>query len=133
MDERFLIDTNISIYFLEGVLPSQSLPFIRSVFSTKVNVSVITQIELLGWAFPDVNQATITGEFVKQALIYPLDQDVVQQTIVLRRSHRIKLPDAIIAATALVHGLTLISWNDRNFLHVSGLSYRNPFTYIPAS
>ena len=128
MDERFLIDTNIAIYFLEGVLPAPSLPFIRSVFSTNVNLSVITQIELLGWNFSDAQSATVAESFVKQAAVYPLDEPVVGQTISLRRQHKIKLPDAIIAATALVYGFTLVSRNDKDFLTIPGLLYRNPFT-----
>ena len=127
MDERFLIDTNIAIYFLEGALPTQSLPFMRSVFSTDVNLSVITQIELLGWQSVDGKQATVTEAFVKQAIVYPLDERVVQQTIELRKQLRVKLPDAIIAATALIYGFTLVSRNDRDFLNIPDLSYRNPF------
>ncbi len=128
MDERFLIDTNIAIHFLEGILPPQSLPFMRSVLSANVNLSVITQIELLGWQSADSRQATITEEFVNRAIVYPLDERVVQQTIALRKRLKIKLSDAIIAATAIVYELTLLSRNDKDFLSISGLSYRNPFT-----
>ena len=127
MEQGFLIDTNIAIYFLGGVLPPQSIPFINAVFSAGVNLSVITQIELLGWQFPDDSRAAITAAFVERATLFPLDEAVVKQTIVLRRKHRIKLPDAIIAATAIVYELTLLSRNDKDFLVIPGLSYRNPF------
>ena len=127
MEQGFLIDTNIAIYFLGGVLPPQSIPFINAVFSAGVNLSVITQIELLGWQFPDDSRAAITAAFVERATLFPLDEAVVKQTIVLRRKYRIKLPDAIIAATAIVYELTLLSRNDKDFLVIPGLSYRNPF------
>jgi predicted nucleic acid-binding protein len=38
-----------------------------------------------------------------------------------------KLPDCIIAATALVHGLTLITANKRDFSNIPGLTIINPF------
>lgn len=41
----------------------------------------------------------------------PLDEPVVQQTMLLRQQRRIKLPDAIIAATALAHGLPFVTRN----------------------
>ncbi len=83
MDEKFLIDTNIAIYFLAGVLTPRSLSIMRSALSVEANLSIITQIELLGWEFTDSNQATVTEEFVKEAVIYPLDENVVQRTIEL--------------------------------------------------
>ncbi len=127
MEQRFLIDTNIAIYFLAGVLPPQSLPFVNMVFLAGVNLSVITQIELLGWQFPDGNRAATAAVFVERATLLPLDEAVVKQTIMLRKQYKIKLPDAIIAATALVYDLTLISRNDKDFLPIPGLTYRNPF------
>ena len=42
--------------------------------------------------------------------------------------HTIKLPDAIIAATALVYDLTLISRNVSDFKNIEGLKVLNPFT-----
>ncbi|WP_162549973.1 PIN domain-containing protein [Hymenobacter nivis] len=50
-------------------------------------------------------------DFIAATIILPLDEPVVQQTILLRQQHRIKLPDAIIAATALIHGLPLLTRN----------------------
>ena len=128
MGESYLIDTNVAIYFLNGVLPSQSLPFMRSVFDGEVNLSVITKIELLGWSFPDDLSTNSAEQFVEASTIYSLTDEVVSQRITLRKSHRIKLPDAIIAATAIVHGLTLISRNGKDFITISSLSYRNPFS-----
>lgn len=127
MGENYLIDTNVAIYFLNGVLPPQSLPFMRSVFDSGVNLSVITKIELLGWSFPDDLSTHSAEQFVEASTIYSLTDEVVSQTIALRKFHKIKLPDAIIAATAIVYGLMLISRNDKDFISIPSLSYRNPF------
>lgn len=53
---------------------------------------------------------------------------MILQTIEVRKNYRIKLPDAIIAATAMVHGFTLVSRNDADFGKITGLKYWNPFT-----
>lgn len=60
-------------------------------------------------------------EFIKVAVILGLDEEVVQQTISLRQNHKLKTPDAIIAATALVHNFTLLSRNLFDFKNISVL------------
>ena len=57
----------------------------------------------------------------------PLDEPTVQQTIRLRQQLRIKLPDAIIAATALTHGLPLLTRNTSDFGAVPGMLVLNPY------
>jgi predicted nucleic acid-binding protein len=65
-------------------------------------------------------------ELAATVSILPLDEVVVKDTIALRKSHKIKLPDAIIAATARSHGLTLVSRNEADFQKITGLSLINP-------
>ncbi len=61
-------------------------------------------------------------EFINTATVLPLDEDVTKQAILLRRNYKkIKLGDAIIAATAIVHNLTLISHNTKDFINIEGL------------
>jgi predicted nucleic acid-binding protein len=60
--------------------------------------------------------------------VHALDERVVQQAIELRQQRRMNLADAVIAATALVHGLPLVTRNTADFLHVPGLRLLNPFT-----
>jgi predicted nucleic acid-binding protein len=52
---------------------------------------------------------------------------LLTKTIELRKNHRIKLPDAIIAATALVYGLTVISRNITDFKSINGITCINPW------
>lgn len=65
-------------------------------------------------------------EFIAASLVLPLDEPVIQQIIRLRQQRRIKLTDAIIAATALAHGLPLITRNVANFQGIAGLGVINP-------
>jgi predicted nucleic acid-binding protein len=68
--------------------------------------------------------------FIKDSSIFSLTEEVIEKTIELKRSQKIKLPDAIIAATALVNNFTLISRNDGDFLKIKELKYMNPFSDI---
>ena len=56
--------------------------------------------------------------------------EIADMAISIRRKQKIKLPDAVIAATALEYGYTLISRNDADFRNIPGLLYLNPFTDI---
>jgi predicted nucleic acid-binding protein len=58
---------------------------------------------------------------------YQLNDIVISKTILLRQQHKIKTPDAIIAATALIHNLTLVSRNTVDFKSISGLKVINPY------
>lgn len=124
MGQGFLIDTNIVIAALGSKLPSDGAAFIKTI---PPNISVVTQIELLGWYGVSAIDLIPLTDFVNKATIFSLDPTVVQQTIILRQYHKIKTPDAIIAATALIHGLTLISRNVSDFKQISQLQVINPF------
>lgn len=124
MEQGFLIDTNIVIATLGNKLPPDGAAFIKTV---PPNISVITQIELLGWHGIVASDLVLLTDFVNKATIFPLDPSIVQQTIILRQYHKIKTPDAIIAATALIHGLTLVSRNVSDFKLIAQLQVINPF------
>jgi toxin FitB len=131
MGTTYLLDTNIIIYFLDAVLPEKSLDFIEEILDeTGCNISIITKIELLGWQAPSTFAMRQVEKFIKDSSIFLLTDEVIEKTIELKRSQKIKLPDAIIAATALVNNFTLISRNDGDFLKIKDLKYLNPFTDI---
>ncbi|MFZ4635107.1 MAG: type II toxin-antitoxin system VapC family toxin [Saprospiraceae bacterium] len=128
MGTRYLLDTNTAIYFLQGVLPASSMPFMQSILDVECNLSIITKIELLGWQFPSVKTESDATDFVGASAILGLTDDIANQVIAMRKNLKIKLPDAIIAATALVHGFDLISRNEADFKSVPGLKLVNPFS-----
>ncbi|GAB3823654.1 hypothetical protein GCM10028821_01470 [Hymenobacter jeollabukensis] len=88
-------------------------------------LSVINRIELLIKPANAAEEAALL-QFIGLCTVLPLDEPVIQQTIRLRQQHRIKLPDAIIAATALAHGLPLLTRNTSDFGAVPGLQVLNP-------
>lgn len=90
-------------------------------------VSVITTIEVLGWRGHDQASRASAEKLLGCMDEIPLATSVVQQTISLRTGYSIKLPDAVIAATALTHGLTLMTRNLADFERINGLNVVNPF------
>lgn len=65
-------------------------------------------------------------QFIDYSTEYNLSEPIIQKTIELRKTIKIKLPDAIIAATALCNDLILLSDNDSDFGKVPHLRYVNP-------
>lgn len=88
-------------------------------------LSIINKIELL--SFPAVPPEIIS--LTEQAVVLNLNEQVVDRTIFVRKTCKIKLPDAIIAATALEYDLILVTRNVGDFTKVEGLELFNP--YVP--
>lgn len=129
MGTAYLLDTNIIIYFLDSALPDKALDFIEfNLDESGSFMSVISKIELLGWQAPSAQTMRQVEKFVIDSTVLPLSDLIVEKTIELRRIQKIKLPDAVIAATAIANNLTLLSRNDDDFRKIAGLKYINPFT-----
>ena len=124
----YLLDSNTVIDYLKNVLPQVSMQKLHNIVNIQPNISVITQIELLGFNAPEQEQY-ITGTFVNGCFIYGLNNATVQQTIALRKQYHIKLPDAIIAATALVNGLKLLTRNINDFNKIENLKVTDPYNW----
>ena len=88
-------------------------------------ISVITQIEALSWINPDKTKEAIVKDFINDAVVIGLDKEIVQKAIMLRRNRKIKTPDAIIAATAIVHQFILLTM-DNGFNNIPDLKVINP-------
>jgi hypothetical protein len=127
MGQRFIIDSNVIIDYTSNLIPSNGSAFVENIFNTAFNTSVIVKIELLGYN-DTLSKMQLLEEFLSTAVIFPLDDAITQKTIELRRIKKIKLGDAIIAATALVYGLVIISRNTADFNNITGLTCINPHT-----
>ncbi len=126
MGNEYLIDTNAIIDYLDNKLPDRSNKFIDNISS---KIAVISRIELLSWPNASQNQILVLESFINESVVYPLDELIIVKTISIRKVHKIKLPDAIIAATAIVNGLTLISRNTKDFVNIPDLDVINPYTF----
>lgn len=94
--------------------------FIAQILDQTPNVSVITEIEALSWVNSDKSKEALIREFISDANVFSLTPAIVKSCVKIRRNRKIKTPDAIIAATAIVHNLILIS-NDDHFKGIEGL------------
>ena len=125
MGKKFLIDTNFIIYFLEGSLPDKANNFFEKISPV---ISVITEIELLSGKNISNSGLLRINSFLKLSIIYNVfDADIVRHTIAIRKQSKIKLPDAIIAATALANKLDLVTHNTSDFKNISGLHVIDPW------
>jgi len=124
MEQEFLIDSNTVIDYLGKKLPSSATAFIDKLPAT---ISVITRIEIMGWYNATPAQLAKLQPFIQDAFVYPLVEAIIQQTILLRQMYKIKLPDAIVAATALIEDLSLITRNTDDFKNIPDLDLLNPW------
>jgi predicted nucleic acid-binding protein len=124
MGQGFLIDTNVVIGYLSNQLPPVSASAIDQLPGI---ISVITRIELLGWYNATPAQLAKLQPFVDNAQIYILSEEIIVQTIALRQQYKIKLPDAVVAATAIVHNHILLTRNVDDFKIIANLSLENPW------
>lgn len=122
MGKRYLLDTNTVLDYMGNKLPSKAKTALAQIIDDEINLSVINKIELLG--FTKVEQDLI--DFVSYSNICPMDDDIVEKTIEVRRLYKIKLPDAVIAAIALHNGFVLVTNNTKDFKNIKGVEVINP-------
>ena len=124
--QKYLIDTNVAIDYIGQVLPEEILTVLDSIIDNTFYISVINKIELLGFSNITKKEEIKFQEFINAANVIELNDDVVNKTIYIRRQRKVKLPDAIIAATAGVYDLVLLSRNDKDFKKIDDLILINP-------
>lgn len=84
-------------------------------------ISVISEIEMLGHTGISTDQAKIIREFLDSFEIFELTPGIKEIAISLKQRQRLKLPDAVIAATVIYHDLVLFT-SDRDFKKIKGLN-----------
>lgn len=131
MGKKFLIDTNILIYYFDNLIPEDSEQTVDNIFVNSFNISIISKIEFLGWHRFSVEQYEKAVNFLSYANIFPLAEATVDRMIQIKRQKLMKLPDGVIAATCLVNDLTLVTRNTEDFKNIDGLKLYNPFQLHP--
>lgn len=106
---KALFDTNILVDYLNAV-PEARTELQRY---TQKAVSIVTWMEVMVGASHELEAAT--RRFLSGFDVVALDQQIAESAVILRRTHRIKLPDAVIWATAQTHGMLLVTRNTRDF------------------
>jgi len=123
----YLLDTNAVINYLDATLPARAMQFMGTIVDSNCNISVITKMETLGFAFKSMAEQRTMETFVSGSNVLVINDEIVDKTITIRKIKKIKLPDAIIAATALVYGFILISRNTSDFVNIQHLHVIDPY------
>lgn len=110
----YIADTNAVVYLLNGN------ECMKPYLGKKLGVSVISVMELL--SFPEITDAEDKKirAFLDRCEVLQITDDVKERTIQFRRKKKVKLPDAIIASSAMAQGKPLIT-ADTGLFHVDGL------------
>ncbi|MGB5943829.1 MAG: type II toxin-antitoxin system VapC family toxin [Leeuwenhoekiella sp.] len=98
------MDTNILIHYFEGEIAAR-----RIVENNSITISVITEMELLGYPKLSNSERDIILKFLESLNICGLSQEIKNKAIEIRYSKKLKLPDSNILATSVVKGLPLIT------------------------
>jgi len=118
-----IFDTNILIYLSKYILDPEKI------LKANASISVITKIEELGYSFTNKDEHNLLKDICNELPVIALSDQIAEVTIQLRSNYRIKLPDAIIYATALVENVPLITNNIADFKSLDNkVELINPFT-----
>lgn len=122
-----LVDSNILIYAAQP----EHAQLRRFIADSAPAVSATSYVEVLGYHQLDDEERQYLEAFFRLAQVLPLSHAVLDQAVALRQQRKMSLGDALVAGTALVHGLTLVTRNVKDFQWIQGLSLLNPFDEEP--
>ncbi len=123
--EQYLIDTNVVSDYFSASFPAIGMALMDTAIDAVPNISIITQIELLCWQTDEITIQNVQN-FIADSVVFDISPEVIRHCVALRKSKKIKTPDAIIAATALAFSFTIITNNEKDFAGIKGLKVVNP-------
>lgn len=123
----YLLDTCILIDHLLGRVEATS--FLRDIEDPAI--SQITWIEVMVGARDEAEEKTLRS-LLRTFQVIPVDEDVAEAAVQIRRARRLKVPDAIILATAHVHDRTLVTRNTQDFRE-GDVAVLIPYGLVPPS
>jgi toxin FitB len=120
-----LLDSNILIYAAQP----QHGALRDFIAEHSPAISTISKIEVLGFHQLSGSDRSLLEALFSAAEILPVTEIVVEEAILLRQKCKMSLGDSIIAATALVHGRTLVTHNTDDFRWIPNLVLLDPLEY----
>ena len=121
-DKKYLVDSNIIIYHLNNE------PIATRFLQNNLSVSAISQLtflEVLSFDFSKEEELSVI-KLLEQFTIIDTSKEISLQAIYNRKNKKIKLADNIIAATAQVNSLTLVTRNTKDLNQID-IKILNPF------
>jgi predicted nucleic acid-binding protein len=112
---KFVLDTNTVLYLLNG---DETLA--EFLFGKELFLSIISEMELLSFKKISPKEQKVITAFINELQIVNINDDIKAKTIALKKESNLKLPDSIIAASAIHLGLPFIT-SDKQFKTVPKL------------
>lgn len=112
---KFLLDTNAVLYILNG---DDALAELLN--GQKLYVSIITEMELLSYKDITAKENLQIKNFLADFSIVQIDEDIKDKAIEIKKTTHLKLPDSIIAATAIILNIPFVT-SDKQFRTVNNL------------
>ena len=118
----YTLDTNAILYYLKD--DADAVAVLRGVFveNVPVYVSAITELELFAYPNLSIEEESLIEELLATTSVLPVDSRIARLAPLVRRDYRLKVPDSVIAATAMFTGSKLLTRNHRDFRKVSRLT-----------
>ena len=105
-----LIDSDVLLDFLDGY-PAAAEEIARY---RECCISIVCWMELMTGA-KDFEDEEMRRGFLRHFRLLPLTPEIAEEAVRLRQQHRLKLPNAIIWATAVTHNYLLVTRNSKDF------------------
>lgn len=118
----YIADSNLIIYAASGNYPKLLSWFLDN----KVSVSAISLVESLGYHKLKPREKTALETIFSELITYYPTPEIFQTAVELRQERAMSLGDALIAATAVYHGLTLATHNTKDFERIKSLKVVDP-------
>jgi toxin FitB len=123
MSPNYLLDSNIVIYSTDPVHS-----FIPTLIQRLIPaVSAVSYVEVLGFSKITKAEEQEYLNIFAAAVIFPIEQATLEEAVRLRQKKKMSLGDSLVAATASLHRLPLVTRNKSDFTWVTGLQVLNPF------
>ncbi|RPI12496.1 MAG: type II toxin-antitoxin system VapC family toxin [Ignavibacteriae bacterium] len=113
---KILADSNVILYLLNG---NKNISEILN--NREIHISFFTELEILSYAKLSNEEIIKINSFLSSCFIEDINQEIKNRTVELRSKYSLKLPDAIIAATADYFDFPLIT-SDKHFQRVNELT-----------
>jgi hypothetical protein len=113
---RILVDSGVLVDHLRG-----HVRFVSG--RDEVHMSTITRAELFAGRLTDEARVRL---LLTAMIEIPIDAAIAERAGRIQRASQARMPDALVAATAIEHGLTLVTRNSSRFESIRGLRVRAP-------
>lgn len=121
----YLLDSNVIINYVAEIFDLNVLRHLDNALDSEFNYSVITLMEVMGYNGDSRDMEKFASLFSAGNKLN-IEDTTIAETINIRKTVKIKLPDAIIAATAIIHGYVLLTENTNDFQNILSLKVYNP-------